>query len=133
MKRIAAALCGFLVLSACNAGQPELKSFKWSRDSYPPPGFSAFNEPLASATSNKYLVTVWTTTYSRQDMSKARGWLQINQSETVLCFSAPDYPPSPSADGDAEAAAAYPTLLTFELSNNAKRPNIKFNSKCAGR
>jgi hypothetical protein len=133
MKRIATVLCGFLVLAACNAEQPELKSFKWSRDSYPPPGFSTFNEPFAPATSKSNLVTVWTTTYSRQDMSKARGWLQINPSEIVLCFAAPDYPPSPTPDGDAEASAAYPALLTFELSNTRNGSNIKFSDECTGR
>ena len=107
MKNFVTAFAVLLALSACGVGQPQLKSFNWSRDSYPPPGFSAFDEPIAAATSSKHLVTVWTTTYARQDMSKARGWLQTNPTEVVLCFTAPDYPPSPSAPDVADVAAAY--------------------------
>ena len=133
MKNFVTAFAVLLALSACGVGQPQLKSFNWSRDSYPPPGFSAFDEPIAAATSSKHLVTVWTTTYARQDMSKARGWLQTNPTEVVLCFTAPDYPPSPSAPDVADVAAAYPTLLTYELSGRDTTSNIKFGGNCAGR
>jgi hypothetical protein len=130
MKNFIVALTFLAALSGCGVGQPELKSFQWSRDSYPPPGFSGFDQVLPPSASNSRLVTIWTTTYARQDMSEARGWLESNPSEVVLCFSAPDYPPnSPVLD----VAAAYPTLLSYDLSGQDTTSNIRFGGNCGGR
>ena len=133
MKNFLAALIVLLFLTSCGVGQPHLASFAWSRDSYPPSGFSSFDEPLPPSAENSRSVAVWTTTYARQDMSKAKGWLLTNPTEVVLCFNAPDYPAKSSSRDAADVAAAYPTLLTYELAGTDTTSNIRFGGNCSGR
>ena len=133
MSKLLLIMCAAALLVACGPTKPLLESFAWSRDSLPPPEFSQFDEaiPMVGPTGRE-VIQVWSTTYSRQDMSKARGWIQATPSEVKLCFAAPDFPPHPSVPESAEAAAAYPTLLTYRLTGPDGTSNLRFGGSCNG-
>lgn len=116
--------CLLPILAACNPTEPRLETFTWSRDSMPPQNFSQFDEALSDGDA----ITVWTNTYGRQDMSKARGWIETTPSRVLLCFSAPDAPASAAAD----TAKAYPTLLTYALAGPNYTSDTSFGGDCSG-
>jgi hypothetical protein len=133
MSKLVAVMCVTALLAGCGLTEPTLESFVWSRDSLPPAEFSQFDEPIPLVDSaGREVIQVWSTTYSRQDMSKARGWIETNPSEVTLCFEAPDFPPVPPALDTAEAAAAYPTLLTYRLAGQNGTSNVRFGGTCNG-
>ena len=105
-----------------------MAAFSWARDPNPPSDFSQWDEALpAESTPDGVVIKVWSTTYARQDMSRAKGWIETTPSEVVLCFSAPDDPSSPYID----ASAAYPTLLTYRLGGTDTTSNTRFGGPCA--
>ena len=106
-----------------------MAAFSWARDPNPPSDFSQWDEALpAESTPDGVVIKVWSTTYARQDMSRAKGWIETTPSEVVLCFSAPDDPSSPYID----ASAAYPTLLTYRLAGTDPTSIVRFGGTCAG-
>ena len=127
MIKLLAAASIASALAGCGAMEPTLAEVSWSRASYPPPDFSRWDEPLPEPTTN--VIKVWSTTYARQDMSRARGWIRTTASEVVLCFSAPTDPSSPYID----ASAAYQTLLTYRFATTSDLPaKTRFGGECAG-
>ena len=132
MKLLFAAVLGGVCLVACNSQETTLVSFKWSHERPADSDYANFGDVVTvSAASGRVVAKVWTTTYGHQDLKRAQAWLSQRSSEVVLCFSTPNLPLPPSTATTAPAAAAYPTLLTYELSGLSDQVSlIRFGGDC---
>ena len=73
------------------------------------------------------LASVWGATYLYQDLSKAKGWLQLEGSTYVLCFYAQEHMYGPN---DGMPSGARPTLFVFRIQGLPPQAKLKFRERC---
>jgi hypothetical protein len=119
-----------IALTACTGdgkNTPVATQVTWSHATPPVRDWKELAKINVRVRSSETLASVWGTTYLYQDLTKARGWIQRENENYVLCFYAPEHSYGPD---DGMPSGAWPTLFTYTIRDLPAQAKLVFREKC---